>query len=291
MLRILYNSQVAMNAQQDKLDTISNNIANQGTEGYKRTDVQFSDLVYESLSKRGYPYNNNPQTTLQTGTGVRASSHLRDEHQGNLKETDSSTDLAIDGDGYFSVRMPDGTTAYTRDGSFNIDGSGNLVDKNGYFINIDFFKNDGNGNLIDQNGNKTSSKVDNNGNILDANGKLTGINISNIKFSSDNFAVQKDGTVILKGDNQNVAVGRINLYTGISAGFSEIGNNLFVAKQGVQVQQAKDSDIIQGFLEGSNVDLGKEMTDLLITQRAFELSSKGMKTADDMWNMANNLKH
>lgn len=291
MLRILWNSEAAMRAQQDKLDIISNNIANQATEGFKRTDVQFSDLVYEALDRKGYPYTDNSQTTLQNGTGVRASSYLRDETQGSLTQTDSNTDLAIDGDGYFSVKMPDGSLAYTRSGSFNIDANGNFVDKNGYYVNIDFYKNDGNGNLIDKDGNVKPNKIDAQGDILDTDGKLTGVNISNIKFDNSNFKIQQDGNVSIKGSNGYVNIGKINLYTGVKQGFVEAGNNLLIPKQGVQVVEAKSSDLLQGYLEGSNVDLSKEMSDMLITQRAFELGSKGMKTADEMWNMANNLKH
>lgn len=291
MLRILWNSEGAMRAQQDKLDIISNNIANQATEGYKRTDVQFSDLVYEALDRKGYPFSNNTQTTLQSGTGVKASSYIRDEMQGHLDETDKNTDLAIDGDGYFSVKMPDGSLAYTRNGNFNIDGNGDLVDKNGYYVNVDFFKNDGNGNLIDKDGNVMNNKVDSQGNILDKDGKSTGVNINNEKLNSTNFKVQEDGSIFLNGNNANVNIGKINLYTGIKEGFTGIGNNLLVAKQGMQVTAAKGSNIEQGFLEGSNVNLTTEMTDMLMTQRAFELGSKGMKMADQMWSMANNLKY
>ena len=225
MLRILWNSESAMMAQQEKLDSISNNIANVNTEGYKRTDVNFSDLVYETLQRKGYPVSSGLSKEPLTGSGVKAGQWSRDNSQGNLVSTNSNTDMCIDGEGYFAVQRADGTTAYTRSGNFDINSDGSLVDKNGNKLVV----------------------LDNNGNNI--NSPETG---ASIMFKKDNFVVKSDGTLMVK-----------------------ISNN---------------TNIMQGYLEGSNVDVAKEMTDMMITQRAFELGSRGLKTADDMWSMVNNIR-
>jgi flagellar basal-body rod protein FlgG len=262
-----------MSAQQEKLDSISNNIANVNTEGYKKVDVSFKDLVYETLNRSGYPTNEGNGDYSINGTGVRTTEWIRDTKQGNLTETGESTNLAIDGQGYFQVELPeknaDGSikAAYTRSGTFNIDEDGKLVDKNGNRLVINFYDN-----------------------ILPED-KL---------FTKDNFNIKEDGTV-LKTDGQSTKeVGRINLYNvSGSDSLKSIGSSLYVVKtesvNGIEVPVEKpyvvqDSSIRQGFLELSNVDLTKEMTEMIMTQRAFELSSKAMKTADEMWGMSNNLR-
>jgi len=268
LLRILWNSRSGMTAQQDKLDNISNNIANVNTEGYKKTDVSFRDLVYENLNRTGYP--NNRESI--NGTGVRAGQWSRDNTQGNLSQTDVKTDLAIDGQGYFMIQLPDknadGTykTAYTRAGSFNVDGEGNIVDKNGNKLVIDF---------------NTNSQTDN-------------------QFAEDSFKVDEKGIVYNTVNGVEKEVGKINLYNVVSGdSLNSIGNNLYeVASKnvnGVEVPAeipylVNATTIRQGFLELSNVDLTKEMTDMIVAQRAFEMNSKAMRTADEMWNMANNLR-
>jgi flagellar basal-body rod protein FlgG len=268
LLRILWNSKSAMSAEQDKLDNISNNIANVNTEGYKKTNVSFRDLVYENLNRTGYP---NDKVSYN-GTGVRSGDWSRDNSQGNLSQTDVKTDLAIDGEGYFTVQLPDknadGTykTAFTRNGSFNVDGEGNIVDKNGDKLVISF---------------NSDSATDNH-------------------FTQDSFKVDEQGNVFNTIDGSEKEVGKITLYNVVSGdSLSSIGNNLYtVAVQninGVQVPVEKpfvvqDPTIRQGFLELSNVDITKEMTDMIVTQRAFEMNSKAMQTADQMWSMANNLR-
>lgn len=257
-----------MMADQDKLDNISNNIANVNTDGYKRTDVSFKDLVYENLNRTGYP--NDKES--YNGTGVRTGEWARDNSQGNLTQTGQSTDLAIDGKGYFMVQLPDkssdGTfkTAYIRNGSFNVDGEGNIVDKNGDKLMIDF---------------TSGSEEDKH-------------------FTSDSFKVDESGRVFNTVNGTSKEVGKLNLYDVVSPdSMKSIGNNLYTVDtqnvNGVQVPVEKpynvqDSAIRQGYLELSNVDLTKEMTDMIVAQRAFEMNSKSMRTADEMWGMANNLR-
>jgi flagellar basal-body rod protein FlgG len=260
MLRTLWNGKSAMMANQDKLDAISNNMSNASTDGYKRIEVNFKDLVSETLDRAGYPIsdNANRKNAPFTGTGVKTSGWIRDDRQGNLLTTNKLTDLAIDGEGYFKLTMSNGQTAYSRAGKFDVDAAGNIVDSNGNILNINF--NDG-------------------------------YSADNVKFTKDNFAVQEGGDIIINAGKEQFNVGKIQLYTAMgSDSMKSIGENLYVPNTGVQVTEVTSSGILQGLIEGSNVDLTKEMTDLLITQRAFELGSRSIKTADDMWGMANNLR-
>lgn len=265
MLRILWNSKSAMMAQQEKLDSISNNIANVNTEGYKRTDVNFSDLVYETLQRKGYPVGSGLSKEPITGSGVKADRMIRDDSQGNLLSTGLNTDLCIDGDGYFQVVKPDGTSAYTRDGNFNLNSDGSLVDNNGNKLVV----------------------VDNNGNNI--NSPEAG---ASIIFTKDNFKVKSDGTLQVKDSNNNfINTGKINIYTAPGQdSLASVGDNLYEPVNGARMSISNAPNIMQGYLEGSNVDVAKEMTDMMITQRAFELGSKGLKTADDMWSMVNNIR-
>lgn len=261
MLRVLWNSRGAMNAQQEKLDSISNNIANINTVGYKREDVNFQDLVYETLNRTGYPTNENSQKDIINGTGVKATSWIRDTSQGQLRETGSKTDMAIDGDGFFRVVLPDGSKAYERSGSFNIDAIGDIVDKNGNRIDIAFTE--------------EGSQMFNSGKI----------------FTSDNFAVNKNGEIYVSVDDRSVLYGKIDVYNVVGQdSLMSVGGNLYVPKNNAQMYANKDADILQGFVEESNVDAGKEMTDMIIAQRAFELGSRSLKTADEMWGLINSMK-
>ena len=128
MLRTIWTSKTGLNAQQVKLDTISNNLANSGTMGYKRVDVGFKDLLNESLDRKGYPVNDKDASM---GTGVKTTELYRDNAQGFLTDTGLSTDLSIDGEGYFRLVQPDGSYVYTRDGAFQVDSMGRLVDTRG----------------------------------------------------------------------------------------------------------------------------------------------------------------
>lgn len=273
MLRILWSSRSAMAAQQEKLDSISNNIANVNTVGYKKVEVGFKDLVYETLKRKGYPVNTENNSLSYNGIGVRAAQWARNTMQGGLKETGISTDLAIYGQGYFKVYLPeknaDGTykTAYTRNGSFSIDSSGSIVDCDGNRLAIDF----------DEDA-LPEDKV----------------------FTKDNFNLDENGIVYKTDGIFSKAVGKINLYNVVSQdSLKSIGNSLYAVNTenvngtGTPAETpyvVEDSSINQGFLEQSNVDLTKEMTDMIVAQRAFELNSRAMRTADEMWSMANNLK-
>ena len=255
MLRTLWTSKSGMNAQQNKLDTISNNIANSSTTGYKRVDVGFKDLLSESLNRKGYPINN---TNAIMGTGVKTTEVYRESTQGYLLDTSVSTNLAIDGEGYFRVVREDGSYAYTRDGSFRIDGEGKLVDSKGNNVYIEY---------------------------------TNGYTEETVSFLTANLLVDTAGGVYTKQGETFIKVGNIPLYTAIGDdAFLSIAENLYVPAEGVQVNRTTNADIYQGFLEGSNVDIATEFTDMIVTQRAFQLSSKGIQTADEMWGMINSLR-
>ena len=264
MLELLWNSRGSMMAQQEKLDCISNNIANVNTNGYKKINANFKDLVYESLDRNGYPVSSDKvgKATLQNGTGVRVGEWTRDTMQGNLTETNLSTDLAIDGTGYFEVVQADNSKAYTRAGNFVTDSSGTIVDQKGNRLSI-----------IDEQGNDIN-KVD-----------------GSYKFDKNNFHVDSKGIVTIKQINGDLAVGKVKISNVIGDNsMISVGDNLFMPKTGAEILESKDYSIRQGFLELSNVDITTEMTDMLMTQRAFQLSSTTLKTADEMWQMANNLR-
>jgi flagellar basal-body rod protein FlgG len=264
MLRLLWNSRSSMMAQQEKLDCISNNIANVNTNGYKKVNANFKDLVYESLDRNGYPVSSDTEdkAKLQNGTGVRVGEWTRDTMQGSLTETALSTDLAIDGTGYFEVIQKDSSKAYTRAGNFVADASGTIVDQNGNRLSI-----------IDEQGNNIN-KVD-----------------GPYKFDKNNFKVDSKGIVTIKQSNGDLTVGKVKVSNVVGDNsMISVGDNLFMTKPGVEVLESKDYSIMQGYLELSNVDIATEMTDMLMTQRAFQLSSNALKTADEMWQMANNLR-
>lgn len=256
MLGILWNSRSAMLAQQNKLDSISNNLSNVGTFGYKRIDVKFQDLVYDTLRRKGTPLSENPNRVIDpyNGTGVRSTEWMRQFTQGPLQSTGIKTDMAIDGEGFFPVQLANGTVAYTRQGSFSVDINGDLVDDKGNRLLVDF---DG----------------------------------EKVPFTKDNFTVNKEGEVFIMENQRPVKIGNIRTY-GIVGDNSllSIGDNLYVPKPGLQMYETQNRSINQTYLEMSNVDLGSEMTEMIITQRAFELGSKGIKTADEMWGIVNNLR-
>lgn len=244
----MWTSCTAMNAQQEKLDVISNNIANMDTAGYKSINVGFGDLVYETMNRSGVPVSADPNRTVdpENGTGVKTTATTRNDASGALVATGNATDLALQGSGYFKVIRQDGSSAYVRSGNFTQDGSGRLTDSNGDRLEV----------------------------------------IGQDTFTNGNFAVATDGTISVSGKN----VGKINVYDTIGQdSLTSVGNNIYVPKAGAQMFVTNSATITQGYYEGSNVDITKEMTDMIVAQRAFQLSSKGLSTADQMAGMVNQL--
>ena len=254
MYRILSTSKSGMNAYQSKIDAISNNLANSTTTGYKKVDVGFQDLMTETLNRRGF--RTNTENTVM-GTGTRAVDLPRNNKQGNLQVTQLPTDLALDGQGYFRVDLGNGTFAYTRDGSFKIDSLGRLVDSNG---------------------NKLEMKY------------ADGFSEENVILKPDNFSVNTSGDVYMKVGGSYTKVAEIPVYTAVGdSSFASIGQNLFVPTEGAAVGRTNTS-MYQGYLEMSNVDMGTEMSELIVSQRAYQMAGKGITTADEMWQMINNMR-
>lgn len=255
MLTTLWTSKSGLNANQEKLDVISNNIANVNTTGYKKVNAGFKDLISSSLDEWGNPLNDK---TATVGSGVKAGNFTKDNSQGGLQTTNQKTDLALDGEGYFKVISSNGTEYYTRDGSFKLDSYGRLVTANGNILEVQY---------------------------------ANGYSQNNTGLTADNFTINKKGEIFAENNGNFEKVGEIAVYTAVgNDAFTSVGDNLFKELNGVQVYRTLDADMYQGYLEVSNVDLSQEMTDMIVTQRAFQLSSKGITAADEMWEMINNLR-
>lgn len=245
MLKILYNGRSGLSSNQNRLDAISNNIANVETNGYKRMDVAFEDIFYEQMDRLGLPTTGNTSNGFTVGSGARADITVRNFMQGLLLQTDRDGDLGIEGDGMFRLKDSNGAYFYTRDGSFTTDKNGNFVHSSGLILDIE---------------NYDSSKL------------------------SGDYSINENGEVI-SGDK---VIGKIKLYDFADKdGLAAVGQNLF---QGDNPKEAAGSKIKKGFIERSNVDIAQELTDMMITQRAYELNSRTIKSADEMWQIANNLR-
>ncbi len=253
MYRSLWIAKTGMEGQQFKLDTISNNLANVGTNGYKRGGVVFEDLMYDSLRSAGAASSDQTQlpTGLQIGLGSRVSASTRNFSQGNLQQTSNNLDLAIKGQGFFPVQLPDGSTGYTRDGSFQLDGTGQLVTAGGHVLQ-------------------------------------PGITIP---ANAQSVNIAADGTVNVTLPTQSTpqSVGQLQLVTFINAGGLEPrGQNLYAetASSGTPNIGTPGLDgrgaLLQGYVEGSNVNVVEELVSMIATQRAYELNSKAIQTTDQM---------
>lgn len=257
-MQALHTAATGMRAQELNVQTVANNIANIRTTGYKKQNAEFQDLLYQDLRRVGSTSSSSGTvvpTGIQIGSGVKFAATSRIMTQGSLEETQQPLNLAIRGDGYFEVELPDGRTAYTRDGSFERNQDGEIVTLDGYQV--------GSGITIPQD--------------------ARSINIST------------DGQVeVVNGDDANPSnVGQIDIITFINPGGLEaIGDNLFVetAASGDPQTGTPGEDgvgnLLQGFLEGSNVEAVREISDLISAQRAYELNSRVISAADEMMQSA-----
>ena len=262
MMRSLWSAASGMKGQQKQMDVLSHNIANVNTTGAKPQRAEFQDLIYQNLRAAGAESGDGTTfpTPLQIGLGTKLAATNRIFTQGNIQITDNLTDIAIEGDGFFQILMPDGTTGYTRDGSFKIDENRNLVTTEGYPLlqNIQ----------------------------LDANAPSDSITISGSGVVSDT-PVGGEPTV----------VGQIELARFLNpAGLRSIGKNLFVetAASGQPLASNPGVDgagtLVQSALEMSSVQIVDEMVNMIVAQRAYESNSKAITTSDSMLEIANGLK-
>ncbi len=263
MMRSLWTASTGMIAQQFHIDTISNNLSNVNTTGFKKNRADFEDLLYQTVVMAGTPATSVSEvpTGIQVGHGVKTAATQKIFSQGSLQNTENKLDLAIAGEGFYKIQMFDGTMAYTRDGSFKIDSKGQVLNSNGYLLEPPI--------------------------TLPENLRHGTIQIS------------KEGLVQVKvGDSdQPVDVGRVSLFRFINpAGLQAIGGNLFKITEasGPEVPGIPGYNgfgtLEQGFLEMSNVKVVEEMVNMIVAQRAYESNSKAIQTSDSMLGTAVNLK-
>lgn len=253
MIRSLWIARTGLDAQQTNLDVIANNLANTSTNGFKRARAVFEDLLYQTVRQPGAQSSQTTQipSGLQLGTGVRPVSTARIHTQGSLQQTSNDLDVAINGSGFFQVLLPDGTTAYTRDGSFQKDNQGQVVTSSGYPL-------------------QPSITVPSNA--------LT-------------VTIGKDGAVSIttSGTSATTQIGTIQVATFINVGgLQSIGENLFLetASSGAPTPNTPGTNgagsLNQGYVETSNVNVAEELVSMIQTQRAYELNSKVISTSDAM---------
>jgi len=253
MIKSLWTAKTGLESQQVQLDVISNNLANVSTNGFKKSRAVFEDLLYQNLRQPGAWATNqtNLPSGMQVGTGVRPVATERLHTQGGLQETGNSRDLAINGQGFFQVMMPDGTTAYTRDGSFQLDQNGQLVTAGGYPVEPAIF----------------------------------------IPGNALSITISGDGIVSITepGSNDAQQVGQLTLATFVNpTGLESVGENLYLetTASGPRNENIPGLNgagrLYQGYVETSNVNVVEEMVNMIQTQRAYEINSKAVKTSDEM---------
>ena len=253
MIRSLWIAKTGLDAQQTQMDVISNNLANVSTSGFKRARAVFEDLLYQTIRQPGAQSSEQTQlpSGLQIGTGVKPVATERIFTQGNLQQTGNSKDVAIQGNGFFQVLMPDGTTSYSRDGSFQVDANGQMVTSSGYAVQP----------------------------------AIT------IPPDTQTLTIARDGTVSITqpGSATPVTIGTLQLAMFVNpAGLQSLGENLYgeTAASGTPSSNAPGSNgaglLNQGYVETSNVNVVEELVNMIQTQRAYEINSKAIQTSDQM---------
>ena len=260
MLRTLYSSATGMQSQQLNLDVIANNLANVNTTGFKKSKIEFQDLLYQTTRIAGAEQGagNQLPTGLQIGHGSRAVATSRVFTNGELSQTGEKLDIAISGDGFFEVELPDGSQGFSRDGGFKVASDGRVVTSDGLTVRSGFTN-------IPQN--------------------QTGINIANTG----------EITVATPGGEQNLGRVQLTRFNNPS-GLEPLGRNLFKQTNASGPPQTGNPNedgfgqLAQGYLELSNVKVVEEMVNLILAQRAYEVNSKAVQAADEMMQQSNNLR-
>lgn len=261
MMRCMMTAATGMEAQQLYMDTISNNLSNVNTTGFKRSKMEFQDLMYQALREPGVRNfeGSVAPSGIETGLGVRPAASQRIFAQGALNQTENALDWAVQGEGLFQITMPDGSTSYTRDGSFKLSADGSIVTSSGFFISP----------------------------------QIT------IPAESSAISISPDGkvSVILNGEGSSTEIGQIELVRFINpSGLRSMGGNLYGATEasGEPVVTTPGEEgtgtIAGGYTEASNVQIVDEMVNMISAQRAFEIISKAIQVGEDMMQVANNLK-
>jgi len=260
MIRSLRTAATGMDAQQRKIDTTANNIANVNTTGFKRSRAEFQELIYQQVRASGNP--NVPggaPTNVEVGLGVKTAATQKNFAQGTLESTENPLDVAIEGTGFFQVQQLDGTFSFTRAGNFKLDANGQLVTADG----------------------------------LPLEPAIT------VPPDATSIAIERDGriNITMPGDNTVQEVGQLQLVNFPNpAGLRSLGRGQFAPTEasgqqiiGLPGEQGL-GEISQGFLEGSNVEIVNEMVSMIVSQRAYEINSKVIRTADEMLRTATNVR-
>lgn len=260
-MQSLYTASTGMLAMQTQIDTTANNISNVNTIGFKKSRAEFADLMYHVMEYAGTSTSDTTKspTGIEVGLGVRPTAINKIFSEGSLKQTDNQLDIAITGQGFFKMELPDGTEVYTRNGAFKIDSNGTVVNSDGYVL--------------------TPQIV--------------------IPPDAINVSIGTDGTVsvVQSGQTQATVIGQISTTNFINpAGLHSMGDNLYIDtdSSGQPVEGTPGIDglglLRQGFVELSNVELVVELTDLITGQRAYDANSKVITTSDEMLQTVNSLK-
>lgn len=261
MIRALSTAATGMDAQQTRLDVTANNIANVSTNGFKKSRAEFADLMYQTMKAPGTATSANTKsaTGIQVGMGVHTVATQRQHSVGDLRQTGNPLDVAIEGNGFFPIKLPSGETGYTRAGAFKLDNEGKVVNSEGYQIGSDI----------------------------------------TIPADAQSVTIGADGTVsvTIPKEAQPTEVGKIELATFANpAGLASIGHNLFkeTGASGTAITGAPGENGIgslqQGTIEMSNVKVVEEMIDLISGQRAYEVNSRVIRAADEMLQQTANLR-
>jgi flagellar basal-body rod protein FlgG len=253
MIRSLWISKTGLDAQQTQMDVTANNLANVSTHGFKRSRAVFEDLLYQTLRQPGAQSSGQTQlpSGLQLGTGVRPVATERIFTQGNLQQTQNPMDIAIQGQGFFQVQMPDGTNSYTRDGSFQVNAQGQLVTSSGFAVQPAI--------------------------TIPPNALAVSVSRDGI------VSVQRAGQTGLTQVGQIQLVGFMN-----PAGLQSMGENLFTETAASGTPGANNPGtngmglLNQGYVETSNVNVVEELVGMIQTQRAYEINSKAIQSSDQM---------
>jgi len=259
MNQALWIAKTGLDAQQTRMEVVSNNIANVNTTGFKRERAVFEDLLYQNISQVGASSTQDTQlpSGFSIGTGVRVVATEKLHSQGNLTNTGNPLDMAVQGKGFFQVLMPDGSLAYTRDGSFQVNQDGQLVTSSGYQVQP----------------------------------AIT------VPEGAQSVTVGSDGTisVLLPGSTAATQVGSLQLTAFINpAGLQAIGQNLLLESGSSGAPQTGTpglnglGTLLQGSVESSNVNIAEELVNMIETQRAYEMNSKAIQSADQMLQFVTN---
>ena len=263
MMRSLWTAASGMVGQQFNIDTISNNLSNVNTTGFKKQRAEFEDLLYQTQLMAGTPATEVTEipTGIQVGHGVKVAATQKMFEQGSLQSTENKLDLALEGEGFFKIQLYDGSSAYTRDGSFKVDSNRQVVTSNGYLLDPPV--------------------------VLPES------------FIMNTLSISQDGKITTKvvGQEDPVEVGQMEIYRFVNpAGLSSMGGNLYkttpASGDEIPGQPAIEgmAKVHQGFLEMSNVKVVEEMVNMIVAQRAYEVNSKAIQTSDSMLSTAIGLK-